>query len=54
MTFSVKKINSLVDEAIEVSIASKKTILLKFTITLTKNINNTKINLLNHALYRMT
>ena len=48
MTFSVKKINSLVDEAIEASIASKKTILLKYIITLNKNINNTKINLLNH------
>lgn len=48
MTFTVKKINSLVDEAIKASIASKKTILLKYTITLNKNINNTKINLLNH------
>jgi len=48
MTFSVKKLNSIADEAIQAAIDSKKTILLKYTITINKNINNAKNNLLNH------
>ena len=48
MTFSAKKLNSIVNKVIQASIDSKKTILLKYTISLNKGIKNAKTNLLNH------